>query len=268
MKKLNYIGSFLAAMALLFTACEPIEDRLELKNSFESGKIELKVVQPSDGSNKLSLQMVTPGVTGYWDYVIDKAYTDRAEVIFPIPGKHTFTFHSTTGYFPGGDVSKVEYVTASIDVEITKLDYALPEHYVNLVGEELVSKTWVFDESNPDRWWYMTDESPDAFWWQPGRGDCTDADGEMIFDLDGGANYTYIAGPSSEPVKGSTWAFNAKGDKITIKGDANILGVMGGGESTTGSKQYEILELTENRMVLFQNPVVWSPGWVWVFKAK
>ena len=69
----------MVAFAMALLACEPIEDRLELKNSFDPEKIELKVVQPSTGSNKLSIQMNTPGVVGFWDYGIDRGFTDRVE---------------------------------------------------------------------------------------------------------------------------------------------------------------------------------------------
>lgn len=268
MKRLNNIGCLMVAFAMALLACEPIEDRLELKNSFDPEKIELKVVQPSTGSNKLSIQMNTPGVVGFWDYGIDRGFTDRVEVVYPIPGTHTFTFYVTNGYLPGNDLSEVEYVSKSIEVKIDKLDYELPASYYRLVGEELQSKTWVFDRSNPDMWWYMTDADWTAFWWQPDLGDCPDADGEMVFDLKGGANFTYYSAPDAEAVSGSTWGFNKDYTKLTIKGDANILGVAGGAENNTGSKEYQVLELTDERLVLFQSDMVWSPGWVWVFMAK
>ena len=268
MKKLMNIGCLMVAFVLVLLACEPIEDRLELKNSFDPEKIELKVVQPSKGSNKISVQMNTPGVMGYWVHSMGKEFTNRVEKVYAIPGKYTYTFYVTNGYLPGNDLSKVEYVSKSIDVQIDVLDHPVHAAYYKLVGEELQAKTWVFDDSNPDRWWYMTDADWNAFWWQPGKGDCPDADGKMVFDLKGGANYTYYGAPDAEAVTGSTWGFNYDFTKLTITGDANILGVAGGAENITGSKEYQILELTDDRLVLFQLGMAWSPGWVWVFKAQ
>lgn len=265
---LKNISSFVASLLLLaFTACEPIEERVELKNSFDPTNIELKIVQATPGGNKLSIQMNTPGVVGYWDYGIDKKFSDRVEVNFPIPGKHTFTFYVTNGVITRTDKGfSTKYVSKSIDVEINNLDAPLPEAYVKLVGTNFTNgKTWVFDRSNPTKWWYMTDSDWNVFWWQPDSN--ADVAGRMVFDLNGAANFKSFRTPTSAAVNGK-WAFNSDFTKLTITGDAKILGVEGGAVNNAGSKTYDIKELTANRLVLFQNNMAWSPGWVWVFKAQ
>lgn len=264
----NKISIFVATLLLFATsACEPIEERVELKNSFDPEKIELKVVQATPGGNKLSLQMNTPGVVGYWDYGIDKKFSDRVEVNYPIPGKHTFTYYVTNGFITQNDKGfSTTYVQKTIDVQIDKLDAPIPEAYVKLVGTDFNNgKTWVFDRSNPSKWWYMTDSDWTAFWWQPDTN--ADINGKMVFDLNGAANFKSYSTPSSSAVNGK-WAFNSDFTKLTISGDANILGIEGGGVNNAGSKTFDIKELTADRLILFQNNMAWSPGWVWVFKAQ
>ena len=270
--KMNKItGLIVGTLTLILVACQPIEKRDVLTNSFDPNNIELAVVQSTTGGNELSIQMNTPGIAGYWDYVIDKKYSDRVEVIFPIPGTSTFTFHVTTPYIEDGDIGNPNFdISKSIDVTITQLDHALPEAYYKLVGENLEGKTWVFDGVGGDNglWWYMSDPGNWAgMWWNAGGTCCppSDVSGKMVFDLDGGANFTYYASPDATPVTGSTWAFNADFTKLTIKGDADILGSYPGSGGSHPNKTYEIKEFTADRLVLFVPDAEWSSGWIWVF---
>jgi hypothetical protein len=64
MKILNIkVLALLVSFMFAFTACETIEDRDELENSFNPDDIKLEVVQATDGGNKLSIRMNTEGVT-------------------------------------------------------------------------------------------------------------------------------------------------------------------------------------------------------------
>jgi len=271
MKMNKTISLIVGALTVFFAACEPIENRDTLTNSFDPNDIELKVVQSTTGGNELSIQMNTPGIAGYWDYVIDKKYSDRVEVVFPIPGTTTFTFYVTTPYIESGDIGNPVYdIKKSIDVTITQLDHELPEAYYKLVGANLEGKTWVFDGVGGDgrRWWYMSDPGNWAgLWWNAGGECCPPADvsGKMVFDLDGGANFTYYASPSADPVTGSSFSFNADYTKLTIKGNANILGSMDGGGN---NKVFQIKEFTDDRLTLFVPDAAWATGWTWVFKPE
>ena len=267
MKMNKVISLIVASLTILLAACEPIEKRDVLTNSFNPDNIDLKVVQSTPGGNELSIQMNTPGVAGYWDYVIDKKFSDRVDVIFPIPGTSTFTFYVTTPYLENNDINTISYISKSIDVTITQLDHELPEAYYKLVGANLEGKTWVFDGVGGDDrlWWYMSDPGNWAsMWWNAGGTCCppSDASGKMEFDLNGGANYTYYASPDATPVTGSTWAFNADFTKLTIKGDANILGSEG---SAGNDKVFEIKEFTSDRLTLFVANASGGTGWTWVF---
>ncbi|MFA5532063.1 MAG: hypothetical protein WDA13_00500 [Candidatus Shapirobacteria bacterium] len=267
MKLSKTINLILGALLVLIASCAPIEDKMEIVNTFDPDNIQLTVEHSSPGSNYFTLKMTTPGVTGYWDYTIGKAYGDEAKVLFPITGKQTFKYVVSSAYIPNGDIMKSEIITKTIDVDIQHLDdkYPVPEQWGFLVGNG--SKTWVFDKSDINRWWYMTDSDPNAFWWQPDPGP-SDENGRMTFSLIGEPSFTYYSSPTAEPVGNTSWFVNSDWSELRLVGDANILGVEGGGEHTSGGKNYRILEISENRLVLFNTPVVWSPGWVWVFKPE
>lgn len=85
----------------------------------------------------------------------------------------------------------------------------------------------------------------------------------MIFDLNGGANFTYYASPTATAVTGSTWGFNADYTKLTIKGTSNILGSMEGGGN---NKVFQIKEFTADKLTLYVPDAAWGTGWLWVFK--
>jgi hypothetical protein len=267
MKMNKIISLTVGALAILVGACTPIEKREVLTNSFDPNNIDLKVVQSTPGGNQLSIQMNTPGIAGYWDYVIDKKFSDRVDVIYPIPGTSTFTFYVTTPYLVAGTPDYLKYYSKTVDVTITQLDHALPEAYYKLVGANLEGKTWVFNGVGGDNgvWWAMTDGGNwTSVWWNAGGSCCppSDATGKMVFDLNAGANFTYYASPSATAVTGSTWAFNADFTKLTIKGGADILGSEGCGAN---SKVFEIKEFTADRLSLFVSNAGCSTGWVWVF---
>ena len=270
MKMNKTISLIFGALTLFFAACDPIENRQFLTNSFNPDDIQLEVIQSTTGGNELSIRMKTPGVAGYWDYVIDKKFTDRVDVVYPIPGKSTFTFYVTTPYIQDNDITNVTHPSKSIEVNITQLDHALPEAYYKLVGDELQGKTWVFDGTGGDgrRWWYMVaGYNWLEFWWNAG-GECCppeDVAGKMVFDLNGGANFTYYASATGTPVTGTTWGFNADYTKLIIKGAADILGNNGCG-SNSNNKVYEIKEFTSDRLVLFVDNASCGSGWIWVFK--
>ena len=276
MKLKNISAIFLMAIVLMFSSCDPIEDRDMLANSFDPENIDLEVVQATEGGNKLSIRMNTEGVTGYWDYIIDKKYTDRVEVVFPFTGTHTFTYHVTTPYIPNNEPGTTEFIEKEVSVDIAQLDEALPEAYYKLVGQNLEGKTWVFDGGpEPDgRLWYFMSENdkPEAHmnpWWNA-AGDCCpppDAAGRMVFDLAGSANYTYYAGPDAEPVHGN-FVFNADYTALTIAGGAKILGhiAQDGNQNGTDDGKLSIMTLTDDKLVLY-NPKSkgYGTGWTWVF---
>lgn len=264
--KTTITGWFIASLLLVAIGCQPIEDREYLENSIDVAGVELVATQSTPGGNEIELNMTTPGVTGYWNYNLGNAYSDRAEFIYPIPGTATFTFVGTLG---------AEFFSKTIEVQVDNLDHPLNQDWYDLVSEDLaLGKTWVFNggpDQDDGKWWYMSPgDDPSSWetaWWNPGAiGDCcppNDAAGKMKFDLDGAANFTYYSGPDATPAVGS---FVLNVGKQTLKiNNGNILG----GSKGNSDRLYTIISLTEDELILYvpMNPED-STGWTWVFKPE
>ncbi|MCX2838474.1 hypothetical protein OQ279_09940 [Salinimicrobium sp. MT39] len=265
--KINKIGIlFIAAFVLLFSGCEPEVDEQELHNTASVEGVELVASQSTTGGNKITLEMVTPGVTGYWNYNLGKALTHETTVIYPIPGTSTFTYVGTLGK---------EFFTKTIDIQIDTLDHRLDQDWYDLVSEETAAgKTWVFDggpEPDGGLWWFMSPpNSKGGAWtaWWNAAGTCcppVDAAGKMKFDLDGAANFTYYADETAEGQLGS-FILDVANQKLIIN-DSKILGDEQGRGNPAGV--YEIVSLTEDELVLYQPlTAAGDSGWTWVFKPE
>lgn len=262
-------GAAFLAIACATVACAPIEDSTTYTNDFDPEDIQVEAIQVGEGSNGITLKMTTPGVTGYWDYNLDKKYSDEVTFNYPIPGEATFTFHATTPYTTDKQLINKVYAEKSVTVSVTRLDQELPQQYYYLVGSELEGKTWVFDGTANDgnKWWYMcAKNNPDGWkgvWWNAGGTGAHPADyeGKMVFDLEGAANYTYYSAPDATPITGGSWKFNKDYSKLTVEGDHGILGSDAPRGSKTG--EYVIISLTDDEMILYAS----AEGWIWVFKS-
>ena len=267
-------------LLILVNSCSPIENRDELSNSFSPDNIQLEAVNATPGSNKVSIKMSSPGVAGYWDYLIGIGYTNEIkDIVFPFTGKHTLTYHVTTPYMPvNGDPSKYEFVSKSIDVTISQLDTRLADAYYLLVGKNLEGKTWVFDGVGGDGggWFSMTDPgNPGAIWWDAGGSCCPpyDVNGRMVFDVAGGLNITTYSSPTDANPRKGTYGFNSDYSKLTITGGTNILGsyndASGAPHGNAGNNGvFTIITLTDNIMTLWVPTCSSNTGWIWRFKAQ
>jgi len=264
MKINKIIGFFIASLMLMFSACEPIVDEEVLVNTTDVAGVELSATQSTPGGNKITLDLVTPGINGYWDYNLGKALTDKITFVYPIPGTATFTFTGTLGK---------EFFSKTIDVQIDQLDNALDQDWYDLVSEDTASgKTWVFDGSAGDNglWWFMSaNDNIDGAWgaWWNAAGTCcppVDAAGKMHFDLDGAANFTYYADASGTGESG-TFVLDVANQKLQII-NSNILGA----EEPRGNPDglYDIVSLTEDQMVLYVSSNAGGTGWTWVFRPE
>ncbi len=264
MKMKNISKLLLAAFMLVFAACAPMVDEQELVNSTDVAGVELNATQTTEGGNEIILEMTTPGVTGYWNYNLGKALSNRTKFIYPIPGTATFTFIGTLG---------AEFFTKTIDVQIDELDHALDQDWYDLVSENTAEgKTWVFNggpEPDGGLWWFMSPpDNPEGYmtaWWNA-AGDCCppeDAAGRMVFDLNGAANYTRYAGPDAEAETGS-FVLDVENQTLTLTG-ARLLG--GTDDYRNPNGVYQIISLTEDEMILYTPNNNGGTGWTWIFKA-
>jgi len=262
MKVNKIISYFSVVLIMLFTACDSIVDEEVLVNSTDIAGVELVATASTAGGNEITLNMVTPGVTGYWDYNLGKALTNELTVVYPIPGTSTFTFTGTLG---------AEFFEKTVDVQIDVLDHDLDQDWYDLVGTDTtVGKTWVFDGVGGDKglWWFMSPgnnkERAWEVWWNSGGTCCppVDVNGRMHFDLNGGANYTYYSYADATSELGS-FILDVPGQMLQIN-NSNILGAQDPRGNPEGL--YEIVSLTEDKLVLYMSHG--GSGWTWVFKPE
>ena len=259
MKRNNIIiGLLVGLLALLIVSCDAIVDEQFLENSTTVEGVELVATQNSANGNTVELSMNTPGVTGYWDYNLGTAKTNKVEIVYPIPGTSTFTFVGTLG---------AEFFEKTIDVTVDVLDTPLEQDWYDLVSENTsAGKVWVFDggpSSDGGMWWFMSDPiNPWAVWWNA-AGDCCppgDAAGSMTFNLDGAANYIYDDGNGN--VTNASFVLDTENQQLILSG-ASILGYDADRVNPDGV--YNIIELSEDKMVLFTPTNGGGTGWTWVF---
>ncbi len=265
MKNKIILSLFIGFLMLAFLSCEPIEDRYKLKNSTTVDHVTLVATQSTTGGNEITLEMTTPGVSGYWDYTLGKALTNKVTFIWPIPGTATFTYSGTLGK---------EFFSKTIDVQVDVLDHPLNQDWYDLVSDNTsTGKTWVFAGAPGSgiNYWYMSAPYNWAeLWWNAGEGDMPpiDATGSMTFDLDGAANYTYLSDPAGTPEVGS-FVLDVKNQILDVNGP-NILGggITPGYDIGNHDGVYQIISLTEDEMILYVPDNSWATGWTWHFKPE
>lgn len=266
MKINKIIYLILASFMLVFSACEPIVDEEHLSNTTNVDGVKLVATQSTPGGNEITLEMTTPGITGYWNYNLGKALTNKVKFIYPIPGKAKFTYVGSLG---------AEFFTKTIDVQVDKLDHALDQDWYDLVGTNTATgKTWVFDKNiyppaTEAFFWFMSaPNNPDGAmgaWWNAGGTCCppSDANGKMHFDLNGAANYNHYETQTATPTKGS-FVLDVANKKLIIIG-SKMLGYAAGNKDGV----YTIVTLTQDKMVLYlNNNEANGTGWTFVFRPQ
>ena len=267
MKNKIILSLFTGILALAFYSCEPIVERDELKNNTTVEGVNLEAIQSTTGGNEITLNMTTPGVTGYWDYNLGQALTNKVQFIYPIPGSSTFTFTGTLG---------AEFFSKTIDVQIDTLDHPLDQDWYDLVSENTAEgKTWVFAGEGGDgqMWWYMSPPNdPDSWataWWNAGGTCCPpgDVDGKMEFNLDGAANYLYFASPTASPEAGS-FVLDVENQTLQLNGP-NLLGSFTPGyDIGNADGLYQIISLTEDQLILYVPNNNWGTGWTFIYEPE
>lgn len=97
MKINKIIYLIIASFMLVFSACEPIVEEQHLANTTDAAGVELKATNTTSGGNEIKLELLTPGISGHWNYIIGKALTDRSTIIFPVMGTFNFAYRGTLG---------------------------------------------------------------------------------------------------------------------------------------------------------------------------
>ena len=262
MKRINIILSLSIGLMILTVSCDSIVDEKSLENSTTVEGVELVATQNESNGNLIELSMNTPGVTGYWDYNLGQALTNKVEIVYPIPGTSTFTFVGTLG---------AEFFEKTIDVQVDVLDTPLEQDWYDLVSENTsTGKTWEFagDGKDGGLWWFMSPPGDPAgymsVWWNAGGTCCPpgDVDGKMVFDLDGAANYTYYSGPDADGATG-TFVLDVENQVLTVNG-VDILGA--DDDKKNPDSEYQIISLTETELILYTPSNGGGTGWTWIFR--
>ena len=258
-KSIKYVITILAITVLY--GCEPIVDSEQLNNTTMVDNVEMVAVQSSPGGNGITLKMLSPGVTGYWDYNIGRGYSNEVSFIYPIPGQNTFTFVGTLG---------AEFFEKTINVQIDVLDQQLDQDWYDLVGNNTsAGKTWIYTTTPGNgMFWYMAPpDNPEQWetaWWNAGDCCAPDANGRMTFDLNGGANFTYYPDNGAAPQNGS-FSLNVPNQTLSISGAP----FMGDNERGSPNDTYQIISLTETELVVYvPRTIAGDSGWTWVFKPQ
>lgn len=286
-KRIIYL---IAGAALLFAACDPIEDRIDAGSVLSESELSAFVKVTVTGNN-VTIENTAPETVSFMKTSFGQQ-SNKNKDTFYIPLKNTYTA-TVTAYCAGGPV------TVSKEFQIAQNDPTyFADPFWQLLTNDTAGKSWVWALDFPGgKVWgigpYLASTSGD--WWAPAVADlpgqgATLTD-EVVFDLNGGLNFKVInsVGTTKEPaVPGNgTGTFNmdlgeanhvmnADGNavwsygKITFTNHTIPLGI----EPNTSGKplhyKFDILKMTNDELWLaFPEPgVTWAWGAAWYYKFK
>jgi hypothetical protein len=263
----------LLSLAGILWSCDPVCDDIPLGSVANESELKIDVHATTDGGNQIVMINNTPKVGSYWDYVIGRSSAQCDTVTMPFLGEQTITF---TGLCDGGTVTTTRTVT------IKNIDHPVAEEWALFAGTGSEGKFWTWDDSADAVYGtggYLAEFVPD--WTSVALSDTEDSDAYMMFDLNGGPNFTRYDGKGNEVEKG-TFAFDMSSTKnnpddgsqwsigtLTLTGATVLNGHIYG--TTDPQYKFDILTLTEDKMVLCAAPdgtIAWHNGTFWIFKKK
>lgn len=268
----NILNISLIITLLSFWSCEPQQDAVGTFGAGPSNPI--ITVDASDPYNPVFTASADKGYIFHWNM-------GNGQIIKP--GKNT-----VTSYYPFAGTYNVtatiygeaaQSIAANTTFTVTTTDATIT---TRPVWKELTGsgngRTWVYN-TNPETG--EPDYCFQTYWdlvnypelWKPKSswGQCVritpDINGEMVFDLKGGINYTYHQQAGDAGVKG-TFILNTEKMTIMLK-DPYILdyNIECTEPAVTETGVYKIMYLTDDEMILWQNQGN-ETGWSWSFKRK
>ncbi|WP_233632614.1 hypothetical protein [Parapedobacter sp. ISTM3] len=264
--------------ALLFSACEPIEDRMDMGGAITAEQLDVTatpIVVDGKNSNRVALDNRSP-VLSSWDYGSGVTQRKTDTVLMVATGQQEIIF-------TGRNANGTE-ITKTLPVQIDELTYDVPLEWGYLTGGS--ERTWVWDDSQPAVWGnggYLGSSKPE--WWMlsvaqideqaPGEGEGA----EMVFSLRGArltkvkANGQTETGGFSFDMTQITLAENgdvwARG-KLTTRGVTVLCG-KSPDEGNIPVYEYDILVVNDNQLILSYAPpgtAAWGAAYFWVFRAE
>ena len=259
----------------LLAACDPVVDNKEMGGIVSESELKLDVHATTDGGNEIIMTNNTPGVGSYWDHITGISTQQTATAALPFLGEQTIKF---IGFCDGGQVIATRTVT------IKQIDHPVAEEWGLLAGSGTNGKAWVWNLEDYDAVYgtggWLTELEPS--WDVTPVEELEDLDCELIFDLNGGPNLTKIDADGNILEKGR-FAFDMSavknnpdnGEQWSI-GQLKLTGVsvLSGHAFYDDSNiitTFEILELTDDTMVLCWNPSdaeAWTDATFWCLRKK
>lgn len=263
-------------LIVLFTACEPVENRLPMGNAITADQLDISVTPIMiDGkkSNKVVMENHSP-VLSSWNYGVGVSQKMVDTVLLVITGDNDIIF---TGLNPDGTT-----INKTLTVNVEELSFPVPEEWGFLCGDG--EKEWVWAEEAPfGNGGYLANYKPE--WWvldQDGIEEQAEGEGpnsSMIFAINGASLTKNRNDGTSET---GTFSFNmnkkktTSGGELWAKGEMKTVGttVLCGVSPDEGKipvDTYDILVLTGDRLVLAYAPAgtgEWEAAYFWVFVPK
>lgn len=263
-------------LIVLFTACEPVENRLPMGNAITADQLDISVTPIMiDGkkSNKVVMENHSP-VLSSWNYGVGVSQKMVDTVLLVITGDNDIIF---TGLNPDGTT-----INKTLTVNVEELSFPVPEEWGFLCGDG--EKEWVWAEEAPfGNGGYLANYKPE--WWvldQDGIEEQAEGEGpnsSIIFAINGASLTKNRNDGTSET---GTFSFNmnkkktTSGGELWAKGEMKTVGttVLCGVSPDEGKipvDTYDILVLTGDRLVLAYAPAgtdEWGAAYFWVFVPK
>jgi len=266
------------ALLVVFSACEPIEDRMEMGGAITAEQLDITatlIQVDGKNSNKVALDNRSP-VLSSWNYGTGVTQRKTDTVLLVIAGENKIEF---TGLNANGTK-----ITKTLTVNVDELTFDVPLEWGYLTGGS--EKTWVWDDSQPAVWGnggYLGSSKPE--WWMLPIDDIdAQATGEgegasMVFALNG-SSLTKVK--SNGDIESGMFSFDmtkittldngdvwAKG-KLTTQGVTVLCG-KSPDEGSIPVYEYDILVVNDDQLILSYAPpgtAAWGPAYFWVFRAE
>jgi hypothetical protein len=281
-KKILVILSALVGIILI--SCEPQRDSLELGALIDPSAVQLTVENTTPGGNEIHMKNNSSAIEGYWDYIAGGTNAKELTVVLPFMGELDITFYAIGS---GGTTKIVKNVT------VEKADHEVPAEWGMFAGEGTAGKTWVWatDKACYGTAGYGNDLGP--AWNTVSVGGKQqerpiDANDFMVFDLDGGPNFTksyqgevengsfvftmynekQLKWKDNNPANNEVWSYGT----LAITGSSVLSGCKFW-DANTVATTYEIIKLSEEELILgFASPGTaygtWQEATYWVFHPK
>lgn len=262
---------FAGLVMIIFTSCDPQTDSIgDIGPAPTNGSL---TVDSTDPYNPIFKATADNGYIFQWNLGNgQKVLGQSVTSYYPFSGNYNVV---CTIYGAG---AKSVTVSTTYNVAVTDPEISTKPYWKELTGAG-AGKTWVYNTDPatgfPDycfQTYFDLVEYPNH--WKPENswGQCVritpDINGEMVFDLNGGVNYTYHHVAGDNGIKGT---FTLNTDKMTLTVvNPYILdhAIACTNPAVTATGVYQIKLLTDDEMVLWQDQKDGVTGWSWSFKRK